>query len=121
MSSSMNATTSAQSFDAILKRTKAKYVLRLTATPIRRDDQQPIIFMLCGPIRCAAAKPASAPNVLKVASRTHAFSRIVFRHRVHDQARTDAIAVEVLEAFKQGRKILLLTERTEYLDASRLR
>jgi len=27
------------SFDAILKRTKAKYVLGLTATPIRRDGQ----------------------------------------------------------------------------------
>jgi superfamily II DNA or RNA helicase len=41
----------AVSFDAILKRTKAKYVLGLTATPIRRDGQQPIIFMQCGPIR----------------------------------------------------------------------
>lgn len=39
----------AVSFDAILKRTKAKYVLGLTATPIRRDGQQPIIFMQqCG-------------------------------------------------------------------------
>lgn len=35
----------AVSFDAILKRAKAKYVLGLTATPIRRDGQQPIIFM----------------------------------------------------------------------------
>ena len=46
----------AVSFDAILKRTKAKYVLGLTATPIRRDGQQPIIFMQCGPIRYTAAK-----------------------------------------------------------------
>lgn len=45
----------AVSFDAILKRTKAKYVLGLTATPIRRDGQQPIIFMQCGPIRHTAA------------------------------------------------------------------
>ena len=41
----------ATSFDAILKSTKAKYVLGLTATPIRRDGLQPIIFMQCGPIR----------------------------------------------------------------------
>jgi hypothetical protein len=39
----------AASFEAILKGTKAKYVLGLTATPIRRDGQQPIIFMQCGP------------------------------------------------------------------------
>lgn len=51
----------AVSFDAILKRTKAKYMLGLTATPIRRDGQQPIIFMQCGPIRYKAAKPAGPP------------------------------------------------------------
>ena len=36
----------AASFDAILKRSRAKFVLGLTATPIRRDGQHPII--LCG-------------------------------------------------------------------------
>jgi len=35
-------------------------VLGLTATPIRRDGQQPIIFMQCGPISYTAAKPAVA-------------------------------------------------------------
>jgi hypothetical protein len=56
----------AASFDAILKRVKAKYVLGLTATPIRRDGQQPIIFMQCGSIRYTAAKPESAPHDLEV-------------------------------------------------------
>lgn len=41
----------------------------------------------------------------------------MFRQLVHDQARTDAIAAAVREAFNQGRKILVLTERTEHLDA----
>ena len=56
----------AVSFDAILKRTKAKFVLGLTATPIRRDGRQPIIFMQCGPTRHTAAKPAGAPQTLEV-------------------------------------------------------
>jgi superfamily II DNA or RNA helicase len=116
----------AVSFDAILKRTKAKYVLGLTATPIRRDGQQPIIFMQCGPIRYTAAKSAGAPHDLEVAPRSR-FSQIelpaeagiqdVFRHLANDQARTNAIAVEVKDAFEQGRKVLVLTERTEHLDA----
>lgn len=116
----------AASFDAILKVVKAKYVLGLTATPIRRDGQQPIIFMQCGPIRYTAAKPASAPHDLIVEPRS-LFSRIdlppeagiqdVFRHLAIDQARTDAIATEVREAYLQGRKVLVLTERTEHLDA----
>src|SRR5690606_16799193 len=46
----------ATSFDAILKRTKAKFVLGLTATPVRRDGLQPIMFMQCGPLRYTAAR-----------------------------------------------------------------
>ncbi len=118
----------AASFDAILKRTKAKFVLGLTATPIRRDGQQPIIFMQCGPIRHTAARPAGAPHDLEVVPRSR-FARIdlpatagiqdVFRHLANDLARTEAIAAEAAAAFEQGRKVLVLTERTEHLDAIR--
>jgi len=116
----------AASFDAILKAVKAKYVLGLTATPIRRDGQQPIIFMQCGPIRLMAAKPVDAPHDLEVLPRSR-FTRIdlptdagiqdVFRHLANDQTRTEAIAAEVRDAIGQGRKVLVLTERTEHLDA----
>ncbi len=116
----------AVSFDAILKRTKARYVLGLTATPIRRDGQQPIIFMQCGPIRYTAAKPASAPHDLDVIPRSR-FSQIevptdagiqgVFRHLANDTSRTNTIAMEVKRAYEMGRKVLVLTERTEHLDA----
>ncbi len=118
----------AVSFDAILKRAKAKYVLGLTATPIRRDGQQPIIFMQCGPIRHSAAKSAGAPHDLEVIPRSR-HTRIelpidagiqdVFRHLANDPARTVAIAAEVRDAVAQGRKVLVLTERTEHLDAIR--
>ncbi len=73
----------AVSFDAILRRAKAKYVLGLTATPIRRDGQQPIIFMQCGPIRHTAAKPLCAPHDLEVmprSIRTCVFRSIVTGH-----------------------------------------
>jgi superfamily II DNA or RNA helicase len=119
----------AASFDAILKRTKAKFVLGLTATPIRRDGQQPIIFMQCGPIRHTAARPASAPHDLEVVPRSRS-SRIelpttagiqdVFRHLAQDLARTEAIAAEIAGAWELGRKVLVLTERTEHLDAIRV-
>ena len=116
----------AASFDAILKQAKAKYVLGLTATPIRRDGQQPIIFMQCGPTRHTAAKPTGAPRDLSVTpcmlpSRIdlpqEAGIQDVFRHLAIDQARTNAIAAEVINAYGQGRKVLVLTERTEHLDA----
>ncbi len=116
----------AVSFDAILKRVKAKYVLGLTATPIRRDGQQPIIFMQCGPIRHKAAKPASAPHDLEVLPQM-LHKRIdlpqevgiqdIFRHIAIDIDRTAAITAQIENSFSQGRKVLVLTERTEHLDA----
>lgn len=116
----------AVSFDAILKRTKAKFVLGLTATPIRRDGQQPIIFMQCGPIRFTAERSATAPQVLEVVP--HSIStRIdlppgagiqdVFRHLATDRSRTEIVAAEIRNAYDQGHKVLVLTERTEHLDS----
>ncbi|WP_331457898.1 DEAD/DEAH box helicase family protein [Burkholderia sp. MSMB1552] len=116
----------AVSFDAILKRTKAKFVLGLTATPIRRDGQQPIIFMQCGPVRYTAAKPVGAPDDLEVVPRSLTVPidlpagvgiQDVFRHLAKDMVRTEAIAAEVGAAVELGRKILVLTERTEHIDA----
>jgi hypothetical protein len=115
----------AVSFDAILRSAKARYVLGLTATPIRRDGQQPIIFMQCGPTRHTAARAEGAPKTWrwchdhlpnpsswppKRASRTcSGNSRQTSAHA--------AIAEEVVGAYSRGRKILVLTERTEHLDA----
>lgn len=117
---------SASSFEAILKRSKARYVLGLTATPIRRDGQQPIIFMQCGPIRYTAAKPANAPHELEVVPRFLS-TRIdlpaetgiqdIFRQVANDADRTAAIAAQAKANFEAGRKVLILTERTEHLDA----
>jgi superfamily II DNA or RNA helicase len=116
----------AVSFEAILKRTQARFVLGLTATPIRRDGQQPILFMQCGAIRHTAATPAGAPHDLNVVVRTHAAPialavdagiQDVFRHLAQDAARTQAIADEVAELHRQGRKVLVLTERMEHLEA----
>lgn len=117
---------SAFSFEAILKRAKARYVLGLTATPVRRDGRQPIIFMQCGPIRHTAVRPAGAPQTLEVIPRylpahiplaTDAGIQDVFRHVASDASRTQAIADEIANAFAQGQKVLVLTERTEHLDA----
>ena len=118
----------AASFDAILRRAKAKHVVGLTATPIRRDGQQPIIFMQCGPIRHKAAQPLDAPHDLAVTPQfidspiallQEAGIQDVFRHLAQDAARTAAIASAITDAFRQGRKVLALTERTEHIDAIR--
>jgi superfamily II DNA or RNA helicase len=54
-----------RNFD-ILKRAKAKYVLGLTGTPIRRNGHQPIIVIQCGPTRHTVPMPSETPIDLAV-------------------------------------------------------
>lgn len=117
---------SAKSIEAILKAVRSRYVLGLTATPIRRDGQQPIIFMQCGPTRHTAARPAGMPQVLEVLPRYRsdpvdvaedASIQDVFRTLARDEIRTRAIANETVAAWSRGRKVLVLTERNDHLVA----
>lgn len=116
----------AATFEAILKRVKAKFVLGLTATPIRRDGQHPIVFMQCGPTRHTAKQPTTAPRDLEVIPHLlgkpidlapEAGIQDVFRHLANDPIRTAMIAATIQAAYVQGRKVLVLTERTDHLDA----
>jgi superfamily II DNA or RNA helicase len=116
---------SAVSFEALLRSSPARYVLGLTATLIRRDGQQPIIFMQCGPIRHTAARPASAPHDLSVSPRMlsgpilvpeGAGIQEVFRRLADDAQRTATIVSAVVQAYRQGRKVLVLTQRTEHVE-----
>ena len=114
---------SAFSFEAIIKQAKARYVVGLTATPVRRDGHQPIIFMQCGPTRHSAAKPETAPAQLEVRPQYLPAPEIpsgapiqeVFRILVHDAERNGRVADDVLTAYREGRKVLVLTERTKHL------
>jgi len=115
----------ASSFDLILRRVKARFVVGLTATPIRRDGQHPIIFMQCGPIRHRARPAESAPKDLQVHPKWRDMpiavapeQRIqdVFLHLAQDQARTAVIVEVVVEAYHAGRKVLVLTERSEHFE-----
>ena len=129
---------SAVSFEQILKAVKAKYVLGLTATPIRRDGLQPIIMMQCGPIRHRASRSETALVSLTVHAHevdtpgdsdggvavgesarstmdTALPIQTVFQSLAQDKARTELIVSQAMAQFYQGRKLLLLTERTDHL------
>jgi len=114
----------ARSYEKLFKAAKARYVLGLTATPIRRDGQHPIIFMQCGPIRHEASRPEGAPRSLMVIPRLLAAQpnsdsamaiQDVFRQLANSVERSRRIVDDVLHAYRSGRSILVLTERTEHL------
>ena len=115
----------AASFEAILRQVKARYVLGLSATLVRRDGLQPVLFMQCGPIRHTAERPAGAPQTLELVSRTHQLPALptdlpiqeLMRRLAEDQRRTECIVAEALAAWEEGRKLLLLSERTDHIAA----
>jgi superfamily II DNA or RNA helicase len=75
---------SAHSFEQVVRRAKARFVLGLSATVTRKDGHHPIIFMQCGPVRHhvdAKAQAAARPFQHTVIVRPTAF---------HPAAATDA-------------------------------
>ena len=115
---------SAFSFEQILKSAKAKYVLGLTATPIRRDGHHPIIFMQCGPIRYRATeKHQHRPFDHEVSPQKTGFRMPVETEAIHEiyaflaqsQERNQKIVQDVKAALASGRSPLVLTERKDHL------
>lgn len=120
---------SATSFEALLKQSKARFVLGLTATPIRRDGWDPIIFMQCGPIRHRVAKAIDAPEQLLVIPHlietppTNQGSDSIqhlFNTLAEDDARNKLIVENIVSAYRNGHKILVLSERVGHLLALEL-
>ena len=119
---------SAFSFERVLRKVKAKYVVGLTATPIRKDGHQPIILMQCGPIRFnVSSKKQAAASAFQyeVIPRLTEFTvppewngisiQDIYTALVNDELRTDLIVSDVVSAIEDGRFPLLLTERTDHL------
>ena len=115
---------SAVTFEKILAAAKAKYVLGLTATPVRKDGHQPIIFMQCGPIRYSmSAKTMTGQNPFEhiVIPRPTDFNtreagiQDLYAGLAKDAARNEQILNDILDAVERGRSPLLLTGRTEHL------
>ena len=107
-----------------MKQAKAYHVVGLTATPIRRDGHHPIIFMQCGPIRHSAKHPENAPTNLQVIPRYletlglpfEGGIQKVFQALTEDEERNQCILQDIHHAYSEGRKLLILTERTGHLD-----
>ena len=118
---------SAVNFERVLKYANARYVYGLTATAIRKDGHQPIIFLQCGPIRY------SADTKTQMTSQT--FERLLvprftsyreltddkstyapmIQKMAEDESRNRLITNDVCEALKEGRSPIVLTSLTAHV------
>jgi len=119
---------SAFSFEQALRQVKARYVVGLTATPIRKDGHHPIIYMQCGPSRYQLSEKRMAASALiehiVIPKRTNfrlpsnleePSIQDIYRSLMLDEPRNELIVNDLLQALEAGRSPLLLTERTEHL------
>ncbi len=120
-------------FEAVVRRARARYVLGLSATPLRKDGHHPILFMQCGPIRyrvSARQQAARRPFVHLVKVRPTTFqasleaaeeadARKQFQRTIDElcahAARNARICEEVAAALLAGRSPVVLSERIEHL------
>ncbi|MDP3064593.1 MAG: DEAD/DEAH box helicase family protein [Chloroflexota bacterium] len=116
-------------FERVLKATKARFVLGLTATPIRKDGHHPIIVMQCGPLRFRVSpkdEVAARSFEQTVVPRITGFSLAdgvdvsgiqgVYAALAAAEKRNDLICSDLLNATREGRTPLLLTERKDHLE-----
>lgn len=124
---------SAQSFEQVARRVKAKFITGLSATVTRKDGHHPIISMQCGPVRFrVSAKQgiAAHPFAHTVLVRPTNFRPIrpanadvraqfheLYDELISDDERNRLICQDVTQALRDGRSPLVLTERNEHLDA----
>lgn len=127
---------SAASFELVTRRSKARYVLGLSATVARKDGHHPIIFMQCGPVRHRVDPKAQAKlrsfehHVLlretnfrmPPGSETDRLSMpAIYSALAKDEERNAQIFDDVMQALQAGRSPLVLTERREHLEMLRER
>jgi superfamily II DNA or RNA helicase len=123
---------SAASFELAARRSKAKFVLGLSATLARKDGHHPIIFMQCGPVRYRVDARSQAmeqgvvhraklratqfqlPRELAGSDRPAIAS--VYAALAKDAVRNDLIFDDVLKALEARRSPVVLTERRDHLD-----
>jgi superfamily II DNA or RNA helicase len=120
---------SAFSFEQVLRQVKARYVLGLTATPVRKDGHHPIIFMQCGPIRHrvdalkqAAMRPFShwvipRPTFFQLPPDSEGLPiQQLYQLLAKDSRRNEIIVLDTVAALAEGRFPLILTERRQHAE-----
>lgn len=123
---------SAQSFEQVARQAKARFVTGLSATVTRKDGHHPIIFMQCGPVRyrvsarhCAATHPLGhtvmvRPTSFRPLQPADPDVRVQFhdlyKELIADEERNRLICQDVIQALRDGRSPLVLTERNKHLD-----
>ena len=114
-------------FEQVLMSIKAHTIYGLTATPIRKDGHQPIIFMQCGPIRFTTDAKSQIANQSFdrfLIPRFTSYNSILedrlsiatlYKYLSEDEIRNNLIVEDACKAVNTGRTPIILTNRTAHV------
>ena len=114
------------SFESAVKRAPNRYFLGMTATPYRRDGLQDIITMQCGPIRHQITDRQAdgrSELILQLGVRETSVTLDMSEETpiqqllgalTHEEDRNAIVCDDVLRALAEGRRCLVLSQRTEH-------
>lgn len=114
-------------FEQVLMSIKTHTIYGLTATPIRKDGHQPIIFMQCGPIRFSTdVKSQIAKQSFDrfLIPRFTSYNSILedrlsiatlYKYLSEDEIRNNLIVEDICKAVNTGRTPIILTNRTAHV------
>ena len=114
-------------FEQVLMSIKVHTIYGLTATPIRKDGHQPIIFMQCGPIRFSTdVKSQIAKQSFDrfLIPRFTSYNSILedrlsiatlYKYLSEDEIRNNLIVEDICKAVNTGRTPIILTNRTAHV------
>lgn len=120
----------ANTFTKVLKELNAKFVLGLTATAIRHDQLEKLMFFYLGPVYKTDSKVEMETNS---ANSTTVETKLIIRKTVftitdvkdfqeiltrliNDGQRNDLLANQICEVLASGAKCLILTERIDHCE-----
>lgn len=118
----------AVNFERVLREVNARYVYGLTATPIRKDGHQPIIFMQCGEIRYTSdTKSQQAQQSFRrlLIPRFTSHRNLnadgsnyaqILEELTENESRNKLILDDIAANLAEGRTPIILTARTAHVD-----
>ena len=126
----------APTFAQVVDKARARYVLGLSATPVRRDGHHPVISQQCGPVRfridpkeltkaepfahVVVVRPTSFRLSLELEKAAKESAKGAFcaigGELLADGARNRMLVDDVLAAVEAGRSPVVLTDRKAHLD-----
>jgi hypothetical protein len=125
---------SAASFERIIRKCPAYYRLGLSATIVRKDGQHPIVMMNLGEVRYSNIRTAAPLFSQKVFPRFTGFTipaeintiddvenvpssiQDIFHSLCINGARNKLIIQDIMDAYREGRECLVLSDRLEHLE-----